>query len=271
MKESQTTKHSQFTVLFAVLVAVALLAPVSALAGTIPAGWTCTGNCGSSGADGVVPLSPIGNTQYQWVSSNLGANGVGGLPSGNIGSETNGSTLATTIFTASAGTALNFYFNYVTSDGQGFADYAWAELYDSGNNPVALLFTARTLVTGSIVPGNGMPAPAATLTPSSVPIVQGQSTWSPLGGSSGACYTGPSNGCGNTGWINSNYIITTAGDYYLVVGVVNWIDTAYDSGLAMDGVTVGGVPINSQVPEPGTMLLIGSGLIPLVRRIRLRK
>jgi hypothetical protein len=32
------------------------------------------------------------------------------------------------MFAATAGTALNFYFNYVTSDGAGFADYGWAEL-----------------------------------------------------------------------------------------------------------------------------------------------
>ena len=40
---------------------------------------TCVGNCGTLGANGVVPLSPTGNSSYQFVSTNLGLNGVGAL------------------------------------------------------------------------------------------------------------------------------------------------------------------------------------------------
>ena len=248
---------------------VALLSGLAgnASAGTIPAGWTCAGNCGSSGADGVVTLSPMGNTSYQWVSTTGGLTGVGALPTGALGSETDGSTLATSIFSATAGTTLNFYFNYVTSDGSGFADYAWAELYNSSHVPEALLFTGRTNPSGSIVPGSGMPAPLATLTPGSVPIIPGGPAWSPLGGSSGACYAA---GCGYTGWVNSNYVIPTAGNYYLEVGVTNWSDTAFDSGLAMDGVTVGGNPLNP-VPEPGTLMLLATGIMPFVLKLRRRQ
>lgn len=233
-----------------------------ASAASIPTGWTCTGACGSDIADGVVTLSPTGNSSYQYVTTNGGTSGVGALPSGALGSETNGSTLATSVFSANAGTALNFYFNYVTSDGAGYADYAWAELFNSSNDPVALLFTARTEPNGSIVPGTGMPAPTATLTPASVPIIAGGPDWSPLGSSSGTCYDA---GCGYTGWINSNYTIATAGDYYLEVGAVNWSDQIYDSGLAMDGVTVGGVPItpSSGAPEPSTYGLLAAGLFGL--------
>src|SRR5512146_667120 len=270
MEQTQLIKCWRFGVLGLLLGTLALLAPVPAMADSLPSGWICTGNCGSSGADGVVTLSPTGNTSYQWVSTYQGTYGVGALPTGAFVGETDGSTLATTTFSATAGEALNFYFNYVTSDGAGYADYAWAELYDAANNPVALLFTARTLPTGTIVPGSGMPSPLATLNPASVPIIQGQTTWSPLGGSSGSCYISPSSGCGYTGWINSNYVIPTSGDYYLVIGVVNWSDTAFDSGLAMDGVTVGGEPIvppTSPVPEPGTLMLLGSGIVPVVRRI----
>ena len=89
------------------------------------------------------------------------------------------------------------------------------------------------------MPGFGLPATLATLTPPSDPIVPGGPAWSPLDGSSSECYAA---GCGFTGWVNSNYVIPTAGNYYLEIGVVNWLDTAFDSGLAMDGVTVGGVP-----------------------------
>jgi hypothetical protein len=153
------------------LASVFVFSAGSLYADAIPSGWTCVGTCGSLGSDGVVTLSPTGNSSYQYVSTTNGTNGVGSLPSGSLGSETNGSTLATTVFSATAGTALNFYFNFVTSDGAGYADYAWAELYDSANNPVSLLFTARTLSSGTIVPGFGMPAPNATLTPGSVPII----------------------------------------------------------------------------------------------------
>lgn len=250
-------------------VAVGLLGCLAgnAVADGIPSGWTCSGSCGSSGADGVVPLSPIGSGSYQWVSTNGGMSGTGALPTGALGSETNGSTLATSMFSATAGTALNFYFNYVTSDGAGFADYAWAELFDSSNNPVALLFTARTVPSGSIVPGTGLPAPLATLTPSQVPIIGAGPAWSPLGSSSGLCYSA---GCGYTGWVNSNYVIPTTGNYYLGVGVVNWLDTAYQSGLALDGVTVGGVAVGPGepppvgTPEPGALLLLAAGVPALL-------
>jgi hypothetical protein len=210
-----------------------------------------------------VTLSPTGNAAYEWVSTSGGTLGVGALPTGALGSETDGSTLATPVFAATAGTSLNFYFNYVTSDGAGFADYGWAELFTSTNTPVALLFTARTEASGSIVPGTGLPAPLATLTPASVPIIAGAPTWSPLGSSSGQCF---SSGCGYTGWIRSNYVIPTAGSYYLKVGVVNWLDEEFDTGLAVDGVTIGGVPLAPPLgssPAPSSLLLMGIGLAAL--------
>jgi hypothetical protein len=254
---------------FYLLLASALLvgafgSSTNAVAGPIPGGWTCTGNCGSLGADGVVPLSPIGNSSYEYVTTSGGTLGVGALPTGALGSETDGSTLATSVFSATAGTDLNFYFDYVTSDGSGYADYGWAELFNSSNDPVALLFTARTEPTGSIAPGQGMPAPEATLDPSSVPILEG-TTWSPLGGSSGACWAA---GCGNSGWVNSDYTIAAAGDYYLEVGVVNWGDEDYDTGLALDGVETNGTPIISTTPEPSSLLLFGSGLAGLAGMLK---
>lgn len=227
--------------------------------GGLPAGWTAVGNAGTLGADGVVSLAPSGGSQYGYVSSVNGVNGVALPGVGGSGTGTDGSTLRSVVFSAAAGDDLKFFFNYVTSDGAGFADYAWARLLDSTQAEVALLFTARTAPSGSIVPGFSMPAPTATLTPSSVPIIGGAPAWSALGPDSGSCYSG---GCGYTGWVQSNYQIAAAGNYILEFGVTNWQDTAYDSGLAFDGITIGGVVIGdpgNNVPEPAMLALLGLG------------
>ncbi|MBM4136959.1 MAG: PEP-CTERM sorting domain-containing protein [Nitrospira sp.] len=232
----------------------------------IPAGWTVEGNAGTLGADGVVTLAPGGGSQYGWVVSNTGITGLG-LPY--VGG-TDGSRLRSSLFSANAGDALVFNFNYVTSDGAGYADYAWSRLLDSGLNEVALLFTARTTPGGNTVPGFGMPAIAATIDPAIVTIIPGGPSWSPLGGFSGKCYN---TGCGYTDWVESTYDIAAAGNYILEFGVVDWGDQTFDSGLAFDGITVGGDPIGcgqpglppcgdgGVIPEPSTFLLLGAGLV----------
>ena len=75
-------------------------------------------------------------------------------------------------------------------------------------------------------------------------------------GNSGTCFA---SGCGYTGWIKSNYEIKNAGIYQLVFGVTNYYDSHWQSGLAFDGVTVGGRAVTGAVPEPSTwaMLLLG--------------
>lgn len=225
---------------------------------------TCVGNCGTSGADGVV-TAPPGGTTYSYVTTNGGVSGGGQLPDEG---GTNGSTYTTATFAANAGDPLNFWFNYVTSDGAGYADYAWAALLTSTLDPVAILFTARTHPTDSIVPGFDLPGVTATLDPASVPIIPGGPEWSPLGSDSGDCYAA---GCGYTGWINSTYEIADAGNYVLAFGVTNWLDTSYDSGMAFSGITVAGVPVdNNVVPEPGTwaMMLMGFGAVGFAMRRR---
>jgi hypothetical protein len=205
----------------AAIVAICGFAEAQVFDGGVPPTWTCEGYCGAMGADGVVTLAPGGGTQYGYVVSaadsptGLALPGVGGT-----GNPDTGSRLRTSAFVADAGEELRFLFNFVTSDGAGYADYAWARLLDGSLNEVALLFTARTTTGGSTVPGFSMPPVAATITPATVNIIDGGPTWSPLASYSGMCY--------DTG--------------ILEFGVVNWDDSSYDTGMAIDGLTVGGAP-----------------------------
>ncbi len=241
---------------FLTAAAMVLFMATPSWAGVLPTGWTCTGVCGSSPADGSIPLAPAGSPTFNYVTTAGGTTG-GGTLDGTEGS-TNGSNLITSAFTVAAGSKLNFYFDYITSDGAGYSDYGWAQLLDSTNAAVAVLFTARTESSGTIAPGVGLPTPVASLNPSSVPITPG-TTFSGLGSSSGTCYDA---GCGNTGWIASAYTIPTAGTYKLQVGVSNYSDTSYDTALAVDDVTVNNVDITPTipVPEPASSMLLGAGL-----------
>jgi hypothetical protein len=251
--------------------AVCALVALPATSHALPVGWSCTGNCGTSGPDGVVTAPPDGTGSYEWVSTSGGLSGVGSLGLGF--NETNGSLLESVTFSANAGDELQFYFNYVTSDGAGFPEYGWAGLVDTSDpTDTFLLFTARTSQTAGedTVPGTGMPPLGAgvSLTPATTPIIPGGPVWSPLGGSSGACWDV---GCGYTGWIQMTYTIVTAGTYFLQFGVTNVNDTAFDSGLAVSGASIGGVPIGPPIPEPGVLALLGLGLAMTGRRLNARR
>jgi hypothetical protein len=234
-------------------------AAATAFDGGLPAGWNCQGNCGTMNANGHVTTSPEGGA-YAYVTTAGSQYTPDGLA---IGSETNGSVLRSSLFSAAAGDDLEFYFNYVTSDSAQYVEYAWARLLNQDLSEAALLFNARTTDSGNTVPGFNLPGIAATIIPASTPIIAG-TTWSALGAHSGTCYlNGPA--CGHTGWIKSLYDIATAGNYYLEFGVVNWLDTDFDSGMAIDGILIGGKPIDddNQVPEPATLALLGLGLLGL--------
>lgn len=250
------------------LTAGALALPAQAIS---ISGWSGLGNFGTLGADGVVTASPFPDSSaYGYVSTYNGVEGVALPGVGGAGMGTNGSVLTSMLFSANAGDALEFYFNYVTSDGSGYADYGWARLLDADMSQVALLFTARTTENGDTVPGYSMPTPEATLLPASTPIIGGGPQWSPLGSSSLSCYNV---GCGYTGWVKASYTIASAGDYFLEFGVTNWLDTGYQSGMAFDGATIAGEVIggpSNDVPEPTGLALLGLGLTALavVRRRR---
>ncbi len=232
----------------------------------------CYGNCDVLGADGSVAASPIGGN-YRYVSTYNGLDGAGSLNLDGI-AETSGSLYVSDSFSASAGDSLQFYFNYITSDGSStYTDYAWAALRPTGGGGDVVLFTARTTPAGNTVPGFGLPglADGAVLNPASTPILSGSPYWSALGDSSGACYAA---GCGYTDWIGMDYTFADAGTYSLVFGVTNVTDSSYHSGLAFDGLTLNDKPIGeSTVPEPATlaMMLAGLGLLGVTQRRRQNK
>jgi hypothetical protein len=236
------------------------------------AGWVCTGSCGASAADGDIVLSPLGNPQYGWVgTSDSAAFGVSPLAldanSRGNGVENNGSRFVSGAFHANAGDRLDLRFNYVSTDGKGFDDYAWARVVDAGSNAlVAWLFTARSSnsSTGKIVPGDVVDKKA--FDPDVVIVdykdynftsktVEDPIDWSRLGFSNGSCWKDNAPGCGFTGWLHSRVSFAAAGNYRVEVGVVNWGDSAYDSGLAFDF-----AGLVSTVPEPQSFMLALAGL-----------
>lgn len=253
------------------------------------ADWTCNGACGAVAPGGDIGASPTGNATFGYVTTAGSSDtNVSPFDAGNnaTGAATNGSRFLSGAFGAAGGDQLNLYFNYASTDGKGFDDYAWARVVNASDNAlVSWLFSARSTNSGTrnVVPGDLLDKsqfdPDTTLVgykdwdfnskTSADPI-----DFSVLGDANGTCWRDNAKGCGHTGWLESSVSFSEAGSYRVEVGVSNWGDTAYDSALAFDFNGLSGIagPV-APVPEPGTLPMMASGLalLGLATRRRIRK
>ena len=285
---------------------------------SVPAtGWATTGVAGLIAADyqgspddRLLGASPAGNGRFAYVTTAGGVAGVSPLVLNSDESgfnQTNGSRVVSGSFSAQAGASLTLYFNYVSTDGRGYDDYAWARLVSATTDAtVAWLFTARSANapdgdgTGDYVPGKVLPEQVnyrdldskdpnrslGAVLNDGLPVVGmpgGSSThWAPLGlteaGSYGWCWDAGA-GCGATGWIRSVSTVAVAGDYFLEIGVTNWGDEVYDSALAFDysglgqlqfgnAATLANLAVPPPVPEPQTWALMLTGIALVARQAR---
>lgn len=243
----------------------------------------CTGACGTIAGHGDVGASPVGSAAYGYVTTN-GSDAYGVSPIMLDGSnrgggvETNGSKFVSASFQAAAGDPLDLWFNYVSTDGKGYDDYAWARVVDATDGSlVAWLFTAastnsssRNIVPGDVVDKKDFDPDVVIVNYDSFDFNTKSTSdpvnWTPLGYSNGTCWKDNAEGCGSTGWLQSHIEFEQAGTYRVEIGVVNWGDGAYDSGLAFDyrGLV-------SSVPEPGSlaMMLAGLGIMGAAGRRRM--
>ncbi|HEY9191910.1 MAG TPA: NF038132 family protein [Methyloversatilis sp.] len=247
-------------------VSAATVAPPSDLAD-----WVCTGSCGSLAQDGDVTLSPLGNAKYGYVTTGYSeAFGVSplSLSDNKVGAETNGSRIVSGTFSANADDSLNIQFNFVSTDGKGYDDYAWARVLNASDNSlVAWIFTARATNSGSnkIIPGDVVSTtefnPRDTLVNyDAYEFTSKTANWSALGSYNNICWQTDAKGCGFTGWLESSIQFAQAGSYKLEIGVTNWGDTAYDTGLAFDFQNLSDSRIAAPVPEPASASLFLAGL-----------
>ncbi len=252
---------------------------VSVVPATDLAQWVCAGHCGTSAAQGDISLSPLASAAYGYVSTS-GSEALGTSPlaldanSRGDGTENNGSRWASPAFSANAGDQLDLRFNYVSTDGKGFDDYAWARVTDAGSGAVvSWLFTARSSnsSTGRIVPGDVLRREDFDPDVAIVDFDSYQFTsktvddpidWSPLGFSNGTCWRDNAAGCGYTGWLHSQVSFANPGDYRVELGVVNWGDYAFDSGLAFD---FAGLTAPVPEPAPASLALLGAAALMCFR------
>lgn len=235
--------------------------------------WDCTGACGGVAPGGDIGASPTGNARFGYVTTfGSAASGVSPVvvKDNSTGVETNGSRWLSGSFSAAQGDELSLFFNYVSTDGKGYDDYAWARIVNASDQSlVSWLFTARSTNGGTknVVPGDVIDK--NEFDPRDV-IVNYKSDFdftsktaddpvdfSVLGDSNGTCWRDNAPGCGYTGWLQSLYSFSAAGSYQLELGVTNWGDQAYDSALAFDFAQLS---VTTPVPEPASLPMLASGL-----------
>ncbi|CAD5373687.1 conserved exported hypothetical protein [Rubrivivax sp. A210] len=315
---------SSSAVSFLALAALTLLAAPLAQAADISIGgtsWTATGSAGLIArdydsqrtnqvfefADAQLDASPTGNTLFGYLGT-AGSTATGVSPLQLLDTvdipglnQTNGSKIVSSAFTAAANDRLTLYFNYISTDGRNYEDYAWARLVSAATGRTAAwLYTARSGNkpdadgTSDYVPGKVLQDQvgfrdldnrdpnrqiAATLN-NGLPVIGVADTntqWAPLGASSGICWdVGTS--CGYTGWVKSDYVVATTGSYFLEFGVTNWGDDIYDTALAYDFAHLSQAQFNgltvlenvAVVPEPqaAALMLGGLGLLGWLGRRR---
>ncbi len=273
--------------LLAIAVAILIHAQSALAADLTPpselANWSCTGHCGSTAPVGDITGSPLGNPKHGYVST-AGSQAFGVSPlsvsDNKVGAETNGSKFVSGVFAAGHNDRLDVVFNYASTDGNGYDDYAWARLLDVDNNNAlaSWVFTARStnsgsnnIVPGDVLPSNEFDARSVITNYRDYEFTAKTIDWAPLGVSNNICWESDAKGCGFTGWLQSSVTFEKAGRYRLEVGVVNWGDTLFDSGLAFDYAGLVDSRI-APVPEPRTymMMLAGLMMLGLGARNRLR-
>lgn len=243
---------------------------------------TCVGHCASAPATGDIGLSPTGSARYGLVTT-AGSEAVGTSPllldgnSRGSGTETNGSRWTSATFDVDAGDTLSVWFNFVSTDGKGYDDYAWARLVDADDGTVvAWLFAAAATNsnTGKVVPGDVLDK--ADFDPDERIVdfdswefvsksAEDPVDWAPLGVSNGSCWKDNAPGCGYTGWMQSQISFASDARLQLELGVVNWGDWAYDSGLAFD---YAGLAAAVPEPSPLALWLCGMAAVPWLRSRR---
>lgn len=303
---------------------IALSAPLAQAADVSLAGvtWTGTGNTGlisgnynATGTDALLGHAGTGSPMVGFVSTYhevidfdqpyVNPSPLNLVPTVNdFGSynQTNGSMAQSSVFTVNQNDRLVLHFNYVSTDGRDYEDYAWARLVNAGTHKTAAwLFTARS---GNAPDGDGTsdyiqghvlsdqvgfgdldskdPDRQLAVTLPVVPGINGNTQWAPLGPSAGQCWD-EGTSCGYTGWVESSFLASdkafASGSYYLQIGVANWGDTALQSAVAFDfsGLSQANFVNPTQVfdaaapvpePEGWAMLLVGLGVMGFLARRR---
>ena len=224
------------------------------------------------GTSGAVPnLAPTEGAAFGFLDTS----GSAPIPGG-----TAGSALLLPGFALADGDVLLLDLNFLTSDGNGFNDFAVAQLVASGTlDLVATLYTAETAgAAEQSVPCLGCPAGAISpgvLLSSSPAFLDGVET-GPLGGITygpGKFGGGPG---GATGWVTASFT-PGAGSYQLFFAVSDVGDTAVESALAVDNIRSDTRSQDRQgqsgpvIPEPSSLVLFGTSLFGLSGARRLRR